>query len=435
MASAFPSAMQDAIIQPIHDFPVQTSAPGMSWHGYVHGLCRLYFSRITVRNPQNLPQEGPVLYVALHRNGAVDGFVLHGLLPRVRFLISRRLRRSAFYRLFFDGFEVVRPKDAQEGEDYRALNRRAMSNCLEHLQAGGELLIFPEGTSSLGPSHLPFQGGAAHLAARFAKTGKPLRIVPIGVRYEEPGAFRSRVEFWVGEPILADSAKPRQLRQRCNEALESVGVNVATQEEQEQLQKLAYTATLGTDHTYYGMLKRFETHTPAQLVTKLRDLEERFAGRRLAYHQGVPLFAIGARWPYALALLLCGPLLVMAALLNAPPLLATWLLGRKLGTRPNIVALSRILVGLPLILAWGATLAGLSLAAGQPWLLAAYLGFSWLGLRLTYRCRKLAVAVYNSCLHADLREPALAFHHAVVATVDHNTETGMPNHETDPITH
>ena len=35
----------------------------------------------------------------------------------------------------------------------------------ELLAAGGEVMIFPEGTSSLGPHHLPFKSGAASIAA------------------------------------------------------------------------------------------------------------------------------------------------------------------------------------------------------------------------------------------------------------------------------
>jgi len=53
------------------------------WYRWCHWLCaRLYFERITVLHPERLPENGPVLYVGLHRNGAVDGFIYRQVLPR-----------------------------------------------------------------------------------------------------------------------------------------------------------------------------------------------------------------------------------------------------------------------------------------------------------------------------------------------------------------
>ena len=44
------------------------------WYRGCHWLCaRIYFERITVLHPSRLPDGGPVLYLGLHRNGAVHG--------------------------------------------------------------------------------------------------------------------------------------------------------------------------------------------------------------------------------------------------------------------------------------------------------------------------------------------------------------------------
>jgi 1-acyl-sn-glycerol-3-phosphate acyltransferase len=71
------------------------------WHRICHRLCAwIYYERITVLYPERLIKEGPVLYVGLHRNGAVDGFIYHQAVPRGVFLISTQLRRHFFSRLF-----------------------------------------------------------------------------------------------------------------------------------------------------------------------------------------------------------------------------------------------------------------------------------------------------------------------------------------------
>jgi hypothetical protein len=46
------------------------------WHGWLYRFIKtFYFERITLIHPERLPRTGPVLYLGLHRNGAVDGFV------------------------------------------------------------------------------------------------------------------------------------------------------------------------------------------------------------------------------------------------------------------------------------------------------------------------------------------------------------------------
>src|SRR5262245_49559470 len=133
-----------------------------AWYLGFRRFCNaVYFARVEVLHPERLPQSGAALYVGTHRNGAVDGFIYHAICPRSVFMISAQLRRSLIGRLFFDGIEVVRAKDRAKSDDQT--NAPAMQQCLELLRSGGELFIFPEGTSSLGPRHLPFQSGAARL--------------------------------------------------------------------------------------------------------------------------------------------------------------------------------------------------------------------------------------------------------------------------------
>src|ERR1041385_6485315 len=116
-----------------------------NWYKTFHRfICATYFSRIDVVHPERLPERGPVLYVGLHRNGAVDGFIYNTVLPNPVFMLSGQLTKSWFARLFFGGITVTRTRD--EGDKSR--NERAMRESLQHLMDGGELFIFPERTSS-----------------------------------------------------------------------------------------------------------------------------------------------------------------------------------------------------------------------------------------------------------------------------------------------
>ncbi|MCX6929023.1 MAG: 1-acyl-sn-glycerol-3-phosphate acyltransferase, partial [Verrucomicrobia bacterium] len=153
--------------------------PELWYRFFLRLMTRVYFARLTLLHPERWPQKGqPVLYLGLHRNGAVDGFVYYRLLDEPVFLISTQLTRGWFARLFFHGIALARKKD--EGD--RQENEAAMGRCVEHLQTGGALFVFPEGTSSLGPRHLPFKSGAAWLILDYLERGgPPLQIIPVGI--------------------------------------------------------------------------------------------------------------------------------------------------------------------------------------------------------------------------------------------------------------
>lgn len=388
------------------------------WHRCCHWLCaRIYFERITLLHPERLPVGGPVLYVVLHRNGAVDGFVYHQVVPRGIYLISSQLLRSFFTRLFFSGIAVARKQD----EDDPGRNAAALRHCVQVLAAGGELIVFPEGTSTLGPRHLPFKSGAARLALDAMAQGVPLRIVPLGIHYECAWAFRSRVEMVVGVSVLtdfpaglSDLVRVKEMKRRMTTALEAVGANFATPEAQADAERLAYVATLGTARSYFEALKALEAGLPETLRAGWRELIEQVVSRRVLLHQGVPLFPVGSWAGYAALLLLLGPLVVAGVVLNLPPLLAGWVAARKFADDRNVIALWRMLVGVPLFVVWfGVVSIVIASVAGWRWWLA-YALLTWAALKLLYRAKKLSVAVWNGLAHRELARRAHGFHQSVL---------------------
>ena len=397
------------------------------WHRWLHWFCvRVFFDRLTVINAARLPTAGPVLYVGLHRNGAVDGFVYHQAVPRAVFMLAARLRKNIFGRIFFSGIEVVRTKDRAGDEAAAETNARALEECLKLLRAGGALFVFPEGTSSLGPRHLPYKSGAARLVLDYLESpgAPPLRVVPVGIHYESPWTFRDRVEVLVGEPVsvelpagLSPVGRLREMRRRIEAGLDSVGINVASEQELELIQRAAYAATLGTERSYARTLKQLERGLPPRLAAEWQALEPELKQRRLWFHQGVPLFPMGQPVLYLVALLVFGALALPGTLLNLPPLLAGAWAGRRFPDGPNVIALWKMLVGVPVFVVWSCVSLIVCLAAGQPLWLAGYCAATMLSLKLWYRVRKLAVAVHNVIFHPGLHARTLAFRETVLREV------------------
>ena len=406
--------------------PIQPARWRNCFYRFINAV---YFHRVTLVHPQRLPKVGPVLYLGLHRNGAVDGFVYQRVLNGPVFMISTQLRKSRFARVFFDGIAVTRTKD--EGD--RNQNDAAMRQCLGHLRSGGQLFVFPEGTSSLGPRHLPFKSGAIWLLLDYlASGGPPLQVVPVGIHYERPWAFRSKVEVVLGEPIstsLPQNAgrleRLKILKQRLRIALENVGINVPTEAYQEQIQRFACIATLGTSRSYFKSLKGMERGVPGQITEQWEKLEPDLRRAKLWFHQDVPLFPTRPMMVYLLLLLIISPFVFAAILINLPALAAGWVAGEKFPDDRNVISLWRILVGVPVFVLWMTALTVTLLLLGKiGWLMALGVA-TWLGMKLYYRFKKLAVIVHNGIRHPVLRLNMLRFHQTVVQSLP--DETNHPN--------
>jgi 1-acyl-sn-glycerol-3-phosphate acyltransferase len=392
----------------------------MKFHPIFHAFIRsLYYSRITVTGAEHVPKDEPLLVLGLHRNGAVDGFVYRAAIPRLNYLVRAKLRNNPLGKLFFSGVEVVRSDDGGRGEDTLAM----IDGCVSEIRSGTRLAVFPEGTSKLGPRHLPFKSGAARIALSCLENDVPVTVLPLGIHYECPWAFRSRLEIMVGEPIRLSSlaltesrgVRLREIKGIFTTALEKVGINVADEETQGLTQKFAYIATLGTRHRYFDALKAMEQGLPADLVSDWNSMEERMRAKRVLRHQGIPLFPIRMAWAYAVLTALLAVPVMAGSLVNSPPLVIAWLVGRHCADDTNVIALWRILAGVPLLLLWAGAWIIAAAVLGQAWLALSYLAITWIAVLGWYRLKKLAVCAWNGLFHSDLRADALAIRDLILS--------------------
>ncbi|HEV8240338.1 MAG TPA: 1-acyl-sn-glycerol-3-phosphate acyltransferase [Thermoanaerobaculia bacterium] len=201
----------------------RTGEAERSYPGWVTRLARLllrvFFGRIEVVGAECVPGAGreparPLLYVANHNNGLVDPLLVLGLLPgRPRFLAKDTLWKNPVLRPFLALGRVIpiyRPQDAAqraggEGAVSRATNEESFRRCREVLEAGGAVALFPEGKSHSEPALAELKTGAARILLGLAAAARErVAVVPVGLVYDAPGIFRSRVLMAVGEPLVGD---------------------------------------------------------------------------------------------------------------------------------------------------------------------------------------------------------------------------------------
>lgn len=388
-----------------------------SWVWRVVG--RLAFNRIEIIGKDRIPGTGPTLFVATHRNGALDAAPYALAVPGAIPMVSAQLHRMPLGRFLFQGIPVARAKDRDRGIEVN--NTEATQQCINLLRAGEQLFIMPEGTSTLGPAHLPFHRGAARIVRAALQSGVSPTIVPLAVHYEAPTVWQSRVEVLVGEPVhpKADD-QIDTLHRYITRGLESVGANFASAEEQRKAEAMAYASTLGTAASYARSLKYFEHTMPESLAGAVRELDLISQRERLCLHQGVPLAPVGP-WPlYAAYWLVLAPIVAGFGILNAPVLGAGFIASRKLPDDRNVIAFWRMVAALPAALLWAALVnvaLALTLGFGS---VAAYWLFTASGLAAWYRLRKLSVALCNGLFHFRARPVLLGAYGKLLGLLPHD---------------
>ena len=194
-----------------------------------------YFRQVRIVGAHNfpVPPRGGRLIVSSHRNGAIDGYIVLKAFPGVQGLVSIQLLQHPLLRWMFDGIAVVRGKDRQRYGIQRATFAHPVDAGCAQLREGGDLVIFPEGSSEWGFQPLPYQRGAARIVQTLLSEGVSLEVVPMGLHYQMPDQFRSSVESLLGAPIeipvRADDESirewERRIHQAISDALDAVSVN------------------------------------------------------------------------------------------------------------------------------------------------------------------------------------------------------------------
>jgi len=327
-----------------------------------------YFGRIAPVGAHARPQahRGGRLVIVSHRNGAMDGYTVLAAFPDLRFLASVQLLRSRFLRLMFEGIPVVRAKDQRRyGLSANAFEDPVQAACAQ-LRAGGDLAIFPEGTSEWGHAPRRYQRGAARIACAMLDAGVDLEVIPLGLFYSAPDRFRSHAEVMVGAPVSLppragrdDAQWLQQMHETLSLALDAVSVNCPDEVSFAQIQAKACAAMRRGD----------------SLAERLLALQRDLGASSGLMDSGLQSQHPPSRWPRYLGLLM------MAAL--APILLVAWAAGRKADAR-NTVTFFRVAAGLAVALVWLPVLLLLACRWPAPvmgGLAMAAMGWALLGVR------------------------------------------------------
>lgn len=165
---------------------------------WAEAMCRDFNVKIEVHGRENLPKEGPVVYMANHQ-GYADIVALFKELNNFQFgfIAKKELCKLPLYGKWMPITNSI----AMDRGNPRA-SLKAISDGANLLKEGYSLAIFPEGTRSQGPDMNEFKPGAMKLATKAKAPIVPISIDDSYTVYESQGTFKSgTIKLLIHPPI------------------------------------------------------------------------------------------------------------------------------------------------------------------------------------------------------------------------------------------
>lgn len=172
---------------------------------------RIFFRSITVRNKSLMSLKGPLVVVANHPGTFLDPILIATLLNRkVYFLAKGELFKGKFISWILSGLNMIPVYRKQDDPSQMSKNEDTFLKCYEHLERGGVILIFPEGTSITERKLRPVKTGAARIALGAEARNEfalGVQVLTIGLNYVNPHKFNRDVFVNLEEPIRVGDFK------------------------------------------------------------------------------------------------------------------------------------------------------------------------------------------------------------------------------------
>lgn len=141
--------------------------------------------KVEFRGRENLP-EGPVLIASKHQS-IYDTFIFYLLLDEPQYVLKKELTEIPFWGWYANKCEHV-PVDRSAGA--KAL-RDMVAKCVDRLERGRQVIIFPEGTRTAPGVTLRYHPG---VAAIYQQLPQDAVVVPVALN---SGSFWGRREFMI----------------------------------------------------------------------------------------------------------------------------------------------------------------------------------------------------------------------------------------------
>ena len=166
----------------------------------------IYFRRIDVIGQKNVPEDGPVIFVANHPSALIDPLLCATELKRkLNFLAgSEWFGNGLKAKIFKTQMNMIPVHRPWLSKTKNVSNNDMFEECYKSLAKGKCIILFPEASSASVSKVRELKTGAIRIKSgyeHFMNNNSTVPIIPIGLSYSDAHEFQSRVVVKIGEPI------------------------------------------------------------------------------------------------------------------------------------------------------------------------------------------------------------------------------------------
>lgn len=211
---------------------------------YIRFTYTNYYGKFIVLGKENIPKEGPVIFAPNHLNALMDALIVQSVSPDnyvTIFLARADVFKNKAIAKFMRSAKIMPAFRIRDGIENLEKNADVFEKCvqvLDHKQAMG---IMPEGNQELERRIRPLVKGIFRIAFSAQKKigdTSSLKIIPIGIEFEDILKFGENVIVNIGQPIyvqeymeLYNSNPPvalNEIKKRLKTELENLSVHLDT---------------------------------------------------------------------------------------------------------------------------------------------------------------------------------------------------------------
>lgn len=174
---------------------------------YVKMGLRFYFKTIIIKGATNIPRNEAVIFAANHQNAFLDAIVIACTnRSYAHFLVRADIFKKRWAIRLLGSLNMMPVYRIRDGWQSLGKNQQTFEHCEEILASRNSIVIFPEGNHGSQRRLRNLSKGFSRVAFEsvWKNPDRKIYIVPVGLNYSDPQAFRSGVSIYYGEPIRAN---------------------------------------------------------------------------------------------------------------------------------------------------------------------------------------------------------------------------------------
>ena len=181
------------------------------WYNFIRLIIKtglfFYAKRIKVSGKNNIPKKGAVLFAINHPNGLIDPLIATTNIKRDNhYLVRAASFKKPLVKKILASLNLMPIYRIRDGASQLGKNQEIFESCFDIFNRGETLMIFPEGSHNKKRTIRPLSKGFTRIifGALQKYPDLDIKIVPVGLTYQNVSYYPTKVSLNFGKPISAN---------------------------------------------------------------------------------------------------------------------------------------------------------------------------------------------------------------------------------------